>query len=151
MRYTFYNEVIDYRLPQLLVQRSLAFAFAFALLRCCLTNFGNTVMTFNELLQFVLQHSKYPLAQGDVHATLEAALQERHHNSLVGHVIAQMYSNSGLTSPEGNLDRAQAIKALGPIRLYYMKDDAPVEGFRLVEDIVHKIDGAYNDEALRLK
>lgn len=108
-------------------------------------------MTFNALLQFILQHSKYPLAQGDAQATLDAALQEKHSNPLAGSVIAQLYTNSNLSSPEDSLDRIQAIKALGPIRLHYMKDDAPVEGFRMVEDIVHKIDGAYNDEALRLK
>jgi len=49
------------------------------------------------------------------------------------------------------IERAQAIKTLGPIRLFYMKDDAPVEGFRMVEDVVHKIDGAFNEEAMRLK
>ena len=62
-----------------------------------------------------------------------------------------MYKNSGITQIDDVIVRVQAVKTLGPIRLFYMKDDAPVEGFRLVEDIVHKIDGAFNDEAMRLK
>ncbi|MDA8327814.1 MAG: hypothetical protein M0Z83_02450 [Betaproteobacteria bacterium] len=108
-------------------------------------------MTFTALLSYILQHSKYDLAQGDVSATLNAALNEQHNNTIAGHIIAQLYTHSALQSPDEELNRAQAIKALGPIRLHYMKDDAPVEGFRMVEDIVHKIDGAYNDEALRAK
>ncbi len=108
-------------------------------------------MTFNELLAYVLQHAKYDLSDGDLAHTLSAALAEQHKNPIAGHIIAQMYQNSALASPDDSLERIQAVKALGPIRLHYMKDDAPVEGFRLVEDVVHKIDGAYNDEALRHK
>ncbi len=108
-------------------------------------------MTFSDLLSYMLQHSKYNIAQGDVQSTLTAALDGQHSNAIAGHIIAQLYGNSGLHSPADSLERAQAIKALGPIRLHYMKDDAPVEGFRMVEDVVHTIDGAFNDEALRLK
>ncbi|HET9113532.1 MAG TPA: hypothetical protein VFN66_06650, partial [Burkholderiales bacterium] len=72
-------------------------------------------------------------------------------NPVIGNIIAQMYKNSGIKQPDETITRAQAINTLGPIRLFYMKDDAPVEGFRLVEDIVYKIDGAFNDEAMRAK
>lgn len=108
-------------------------------------------MTFHELLHHVMQHSRFPVANGDANATLQSALDQQHPNEIAGNIVASLYRNSGLTSPEDTLERAQAVKALGPIRLFYMKDDAPVEGFRMVEDIVHAIDGAYNDEALRQK
>ncbi len=108
-------------------------------------------MTFHELLHSIMQHSRYPIANGDVINTLQSALDEQHPNQTAGGIIASLYRNSGLASPEDSLERVQAVKALGPIRLFYMKDDAPVEGFRMVEDIVHAIDGAYNDEALRQK
>ena len=108
-------------------------------------------MTFNELLTYIVQHSKHDIADGDLAHTLSTSLAGQHKNPIAGHIIAQLYTHSTIASPEDNLERIQAVKALGPIRLHYMKDDAPVEGFRLVEDFVHKIDGAYNDEALRLK
>ena len=108
-------------------------------------------MTFIELLSYVGANCKYDLMEGDINTTLAKAIDGTHKNPIVGNIIAQMYKNSGISSPDAVLERAQAIKTLGPIRLTYMKDDAPVEGFRLVEDIVHKIDGAFNDEAMRLK
>ena len=106
-------------------------------------------MTFNELLGYLIHYSKYDIADGDVSQTFAAARNGTHKNPIAGHVIDQLFNNSKLSDVEGSLERTQAVNALGPIRLFYMKDDAPVEGFRLVEDIVHKIDGAYNDEALR--
>lgn len=108
-------------------------------------------MTFIELLGYVGAHCKYDIMDGDIVTTLTLALDGKHKNPVVGNIIAQMYKNSAVSSPDAEIGRAQAINTLGPIRLFYMKDDAPVEGFRLVEDIVHKIDGAFNDEAMRLK
>lgn len=43
------------------------------------------------------------------------------------------------------------MKSLSPLRLKYMADNAPVEGFRMVEKIITTIDAAYNEEALRLR
>lgn len=108
-------------------------------------------MTFIELLGYIGAHCKYDIMDGDTATTLARAIDGKHKNPVVGDIIAQMYKNSAISSPDAEIDRAQAINTLGPIRLFYMKDDAPVEGFRLVEDIVHKIDGAFNDEAMRLK
>jgi hypothetical protein len=108
-------------------------------------------MTFIELLTFISTHSKYDITDGDIDNTLTVALEGKHKNAVIGDIIAQMYKNSGLTDTNAEIERALAIKTLGPIRLFYMKDDAPVEGFRLVENIVHAIDGAFNDEAMRLK
>ncbi len=108
-------------------------------------------MNFTELLDYLMRNSKYDITDGDAGQTLDAALTGRHKNPVAGDIIAQLYRNSRLDSPQQPLERAQAVTALGPIRLQYMKDDAPVEGFRMVEDIVYKIDGAYNDEILRNK
>ena len=88
---------------------------------------------------------------GDAVATLSKAQNKTHKNELAGNVIADMYAKSRLDDINGEINRAAAINSIGPIRLFFMKDDAPVEGFRLVEDIVHKIDGAFNEEALRMK
>lgn len=108
-------------------------------------------MTFIELLGYLGSHSKYDLMDGDISQTLNLSLEGQHKNPVIGDIIAQMYKNSGVSQLDDSVSRAQAVNALGPVRLFYMKDDAPVEGFRLVEDIVYKIDGAFNDEAMRLK
>ena len=108
-------------------------------------------MTFIELLSYISTHSKYDIMDGDINQTLTAALDGKHKNPVIGNIIAQMYQNGGISQLDESIVRAQAVKTLGPIRLFYMKDDAPAEGFRLVEDIVHAIDSAFNDEAMRLK
>jgi len=108
-------------------------------------------MTFAELLGYLGQNCKYDIMDGDASETLSKARTKSHKNELAGQIIADVFAKSGLTDIHSEITRAAAITAIGPIRLFFMKDDAPVEGFRMVEDIVHKIDGAFNEEALRLK
>jgi hypothetical protein len=108
-------------------------------------------MTLIDLLSYLGTQCKYPLLDGNPDETLEKSLAGSHANPLAGEIIKALYEKPGLTGPLGEIDRASAVNALGPIRLVYMKDDAPAEGFRLVEDVVHKIDGAFNAEAQRLK
>lgn len=85
----------------------------------------------------------------DAAATLDKARGGTHRHALAGKIIAAL--GSGFSGTSTAITRSQSINALGPIRLLCMKDDAPVEDFRLVERWVHAIDGAYNDEALRHK
>lgn len=108
-------------------------------------------MTFAELLIYLDSHTSFGVLDGDAESTLRRALDGTHRNELVGQVVASMFEKSGMESVSSEIERARAVAALGPIRLRFMKDDAPVEGFRMVEAIVHHIDGAYNEEALRLK
>ncbi len=108
-------------------------------------------MTFAELLDYLGRHCKYDIMDGTPAETLEKARNKTHKNELAGQIIASMFEKSGLEDVSAPIERAAAVTAIGPIRLHFMKDDAPVEGFRMVEDIVHKIDGAFNDEALRQK
>lgn len=106
-------------------------------------------MTFADLLDYL--GTRFDVLDGDAAQTVDKALAGTHREPLAGQIIADMFRKSGLTDVNGEIARAAAITALGPIRLTFMKDDAPVEGFRLVERIVHAIDGAFNEEALRLK
>lgn len=108
-------------------------------------------MTFSELLHYLNLHMPLEILIGDAQATIDSALKGAHPNELVGQVIASMFEKSGVENVHSDIERARAVAALGPIRLRFMKDDAPVEGFRIIESIVHHIDGAYNEEALRLK
>lgn len=106
-------------------------------------------MTFGELLAYVGARSRYELLDGDVEATLEKARAGHHRNPLAGQIIASLYEKLALSTLDAPLERAATINALGPLRLAFMRDDAPVEGFRLVEEVVYLIDGAFNDEAQR--
>jgi hypothetical protein len=108
-------------------------------------------MTFAELLLALEHRLPATILIGDAAATLEAARLGTHPHALAGTILASLFEKSALAGINAAITRSQAIAALAPIRLEFMKDDAPVEGFRLVEKIVHAIDGAFNDEALRLK
>ncbi|HSO08243.1 MAG TPA: hypothetical protein VLW45_13455 [Pelomicrobium sp.] len=108
-------------------------------------------MTFAELLTYLDAHTPYDLLDGTPDETLSKARAGGHRNPVAGAILLSLFERSGAADPGAPIERAQAVAALGPIRLEYMKDDAPVEGFRMVEKIVHGIDSAFNDEALRLK
>ena len=70
-------------------------------------------MTFIELLAYVGSHCKYDIMDGDVNDTLAKSQSGAHKNPIVGKVIADMYLNSGVSTPEDAIERAQAIKTLG--------------------------------------
>lgn len=106
-------------------------------------------MTLADLLRELERQMPGLVLDGDAAVTLDKARGGTHRHALAGNLIAAL--GAGLSSAEAAISRSRAITALGPIRLICMKDDAPVEDFRLVERWVHAIDGAYNDEALRNK
>ncbi|TXF13311.1 hypothetical protein [Pelomicrobium methylotrophicum] len=108
-------------------------------------------MTFAELLIYLDTHTPYSLLDGTPEETVAKARTGAHRDPVAGSIIARLFEGSGVQTTEDPLARAQAVAALGPLRLAYMKDDAPVEGFRMVEKIVHAIDRAFDEEALRLK
>ena len=106
-------------------------------------------MTFRELLTYVGTHSKYDFLNGDVTDTLARTRAGTHPNPLAGRILGALDEKLGRDGLDAPVERASAINALGPLRLAFMRDDAPVEGFRLVEEVVYLIDGAFNDEAQR--
>ncbi|HQU16525.1 MAG: hypothetical protein B7Z66_02340 [Chromatiales bacterium 21-64-14] len=108
-------------------------------------------MTLSELLRYLDTNTDYPILDGSVEETLVKARAGSHRDALVGTIVAAFTQAFGCESPDCLVDRAGTIKAMGPIRLKYMGDDAPLEAFRLVQHLVVVIDGAFNEEALRLK
>ena len=108
-------------------------------------------MTLAELLAYLEAHTPFDLLDGTPEETLAKVRAGRHRHPVAGAIVAALAERGGASGTEAPLERAQAVAALGPLRLAYMKDDAPVDGFRMVEKVVHAIDGAYNDEAQRLK
>lgn len=103
-------------------------------------------MTLCELLQYLDENSRYAVLDGDCAQTLDKARAHAHKDALMGEIIERLAA--GARDVNASIDRAAAALSLGPLRLRFMKDDAPVEGFRMVERIIHTIDGAFNEEAL---
>lgn len=108
-------------------------------------------MTLAELLNYLDQNTAFDILNGPPGETLTKALAGRHSDPLSGRIIRDIAAGNHCADERSSVERADSITALGPLRLQYMKDDAPVESFRMVEQIIHAIDGAFNDEALRTK
>jgi hypothetical protein len=102
-------------------------------------------MHFNALLTFLESKAPGSFLSKDLATTLELAKQPPEN---VGQEIVQaLVEHCQIKNGDMPLERAQAVNALGKIRLKYMKDDAPVDGFRLVEKTIQWIDDAFNEEA----
>jgi hypothetical protein len=108
-------------------------------------------MTFEQLLHYLDYHMDQRFLDGDASETLTKARDGSHRDPIVAEVLVALMDGAGADSADTKLDRATAVKSIGPVRLKYMKDDAPVEGFRLVEKTIVTIDAAYNEEALAAK
>ncbi len=108
-------------------------------------------MTLAGLLQYLDANTSFTVLDGPPEETLIKALDGRHSDSLAGQIIKHIAEGNRCVDEHSPVHRAESVTALGPLRLQYMKDDAPVDGFRMMERIIHAIDGAFNDEALRKK
>ena len=108
-------------------------------------------MTLEQLLQYLDHHLDERFLDGDAAQSLAKARDGSHRDPMAAEILAALMSGAGADTTEAELERAVAVKAIGPVRLKYMKDDAPVEGFRLVEKTIVTIDAAYNEEALAAK
>ncbi len=108
-------------------------------------------MTLAQLLKYLDAQSSYAVLDGDASETLAKSTRGQHPDPLMGEIVRHLFDGSACSDENSPILRAQAANSLGPLRLRYMKDDAPVAGFRMVEKIIHTIDGAFNDEALKEK
>lgn len=108
-------------------------------------------MTFEQLVQYLNAHSGHAVLDGDAAATLDKARSGKHSDPLMGEILKSLYEGAGCSDVQSGITRSQATTSLGPLRLRYMKDDAPVAGFRVMQKVIHAIDGAFNEEALREK
>ncbi len=106
-------------------------------------------MTLGELLEYLDTNTSYAILDGSVGETLEKARGGTHREPLVGELVSTIMARCEAERPESEVERAAVVNAIGPLRLKYMADDAPVEAFRLVEGVVPVIDSAFNEEALR--
>jgi len=105
-------------------------------------------MTLNELFQYLQDNSGFELLDGSPQESIDKAVDGSHAHPIAAEIIRAFNDKAGDAGAEATLDRIEAVKSLGALRLKYMADDAPVEGFRMVEKIITTIDAAYNEEAL---
>lgn len=104
-------------------------------------------MTLLQLFSFLNENTSYQFFSSE--EELSNAISGQHENALVGNMVKLIAEKCGCENINCELKREEVVTALGPLRLEYMKDDAPVEGFRLLEGTIPVIDLAYNDEALK--
>lgn len=106
-------------------------------------------MTLLQLFDYLNKNTPYEFFQTE--DVLSAALTGEHENALMGDMIRLIAEKSECKDIHCEIKRENVVLALGPLRLEYMKDDAPVEGFRLLEGTIPVIDLAFNDEALKTR
>ncbi len=105
-------------------------------------------MKFADLLRFLDTNTEFEILDGTPEETLQKALAGTHKNRFAGELIQASAENLALESVDDTPTGVEFVNALGKLRLKYMADDAPVEGFRLVEKVITTADAAYNEEAL---
>lgn len=109
-------------------------------------------MTFSELMIYLDRASGHSILNGTPAETLEKARADHSGNAYATEIIKCMADRLEINDVDKELpERVQVINSLGKLRLKYMADDAPVEGFRMVEKVIAAIDSAYNEEALTRK
>lgn len=108
-------------------------------------------MTLAELFEYLEAHTAFDILDGSAAETVHKVLEGTHRNALSNEILLPLIQKNDCSDADCALERAAAVASLGAVRLKYMADDAPVEGFRMVEGIIKEIDAAFNAEALQLK
>ena len=106
-------------------------------------------MTLVELFSFLNKNTPHCFYENET--DLQNAIIGQHANSLMGEMIKMIAEKCSCQDIHCVIKREDVVNALGPLRLEYMKDDAPVDGFRLLEGTITAIDLAFNEEALKNK
>lgn len=108
-------------------------------------------MTLAELITYLDEKTPYSYLAGSAEESYELAKKQSHPDPLIGEIIVAIAEGGECQSVQSVVVREKVVTSLGQIRLRFMADDAPVEGFRLVEGSIITIDAAFNDEALAQK
>lgn len=108
-------------------------------------------MNLAELLQYLEENTDFDILDGSPAESVDKARAGTHKNAYAAEAITTSMEKLGIGSAEDNFERVPFVNSLAPMRLKYMADDAPVEGFRFVEKIIATADAAFNEEALAQK
>lgn len=106
-------------------------------------------MTLAELMHYLDANTGYDVLDGSPDETLAKAKAGTHRDPLLAEIIVAFAAQGGCDSADAPVERAGMVNAMGPIRLKYMGDDAPIDAFRAVQRLVVAIDEAFDEEALR--
>lgn len=107
-------------------------------------------MKLSELIDFIdhMTGFGYKVDGGDA---VELALAGEHGGEIVQDILSMIAKSCGCLNGDCDVVREKVVNAMGPIRLKFMADDAPVDGLRIVEKTVLAIDEAFDVEALKKK
>lgn len=108
-------------------------------------------MTFQELVQYLGDNTRFEVLDECASKTIKKARAGVHRDPVMGEIIKTMFDGAGCADNDSPITRERATLALSPLRLRDMKDDAPVEAFRMIEGVVQAIDRAFDEETLRAK
>ncbi|MGM0411794.1 MAG: hypothetical protein ACQERG_00590 [Pseudomonadota bacterium] len=108
-------------------------------------------MTLGELLQYLDAHTNHDFLAGEVAESLTRAQNGEHPDPIAGEILAGIAEGCGAANTDAEVERSQVVNSIGPLRLKYQADDAPVEGFRLMRETVLAIDAAFDQEAIQQK
>ena len=108
-------------------------------------------MTLGELLQYLDENTEYQLLDGSPADSVAKAKEGNHENPYASEIITSALEKLGISGADDEIERVPFVNSLAPVRLKYMADDAPVEGFRMVEKVIATSDLAFNEEALTNK
>lgn len=106
-------------------------------------------MILSQLITYLDEHTQYQFLSGDAAQSLTLSQQNEHPEAVAGEMLKAIAEACQCSDVSCELKREDVVNALGPMRLKYMADDAPVEGFRLLEKSILAIDAAFNEEALK--
>jgi len=105
-------------------------------------------MKLSELLMFLDEKTTGHFICDDAITTFQKVQQDDYPDPVEGEIIQAIMSHQNCHTVDCELLREEVVKALSPLRLKYMADDAPVTAFRLVEGTIVAIDTAYNEQVL---
>jgi hypothetical protein len=108
-------------------------------------------MTLGELLQYLDENTEFDLLDGSPADSVAKAKDGSHQNPYAAEIITSALEKLGINGADDEIERVPFVKSLAPVRLKYMADDAPVEGFRTVEKVIATTDLAFNEEDLAKK
>lgn len=107
-------------------------------------------MTLQELINYLDTNTSHRFSTDD-NKTLQHVRDGTHPDGLIGELLKAITDKCECTDESCELTRERVVLSIGPLRLKYMADDAPVEGFRLIEGTITAIDDAFNKEAINQK
>ncbi|HKJ09465.1 MAG TPA: hypothetical protein VKA76_10295 [Gammaproteobacteria bacterium] len=109
-------------------------------------------MTLRDLLVRLHGKCEYPVLHGSPEQTWRELVKGSYPDPAMGEALAAVVEWCQLDDLASPVHRADAINALGPLRLRHMGDrGGSGDGLRVVQALVAAVDAAFDDEALDMQ